>query len=65
MKYHKAVRLLDLFTKEFCRDKSVTDDLMFRCDECPFEVEGGICLVKEFKCKFYPEYKEFGSMGDL
>lgn len=37
MDYHEAVRLLDLFTKEFCRDKSVTDDLMFRCGECPLK----------------------------
>lgn len=65
MNYHEAVRLLDLFTKEFCRDKSVTDDLMFRCNECPFEVEDGICLVKTFKRKFCPDYKDFGSMGDL
>ena len=35
-------------------------------DYNPFEVKkNGHCLVKEFKCKFYPEYKDFGSMGDL
>ncbi len=66
MNYLEAVKLLDLFTKEFCRDKYVKDDLVFRCEECPFEVKDtGHCLVKEFKCKFYPEYKDFGSMGDL
>lgn len=66
MCYHKAVELLDLFTKEFCRDKSVKDDLVFRCEECPFEInDSGQCLVKIFKCKFCPEYKDFGSMGDL
>lgn len=65
MNYNEAVRLLDLFTKEFCRDKSVTDDLVFRCGKCPFKVEDDICLVKAFKCKFCPDYKDFGSMGDL
>ena len=54
-----AVSLLDIFMKIWCRDTRVKDD-------CPFEVkENGHCLVKEFKCKFYPEYKDFGSMGDL
>lgn len=64
---HKAVELLDRFTKSFCRDKNVNlfDDLVFRCKECPFEIENGECLVKIFKQKFYPDYKDFGSMGDL
>ena len=65
MCYHKAVELLDLFTKEFCRDKLVKDDLVFRCKECTFETEDGKCLLKVFKNKFAPDYKDFGSMGDL
>lgn len=60
---HKAVEILDKFMKQFCIDSSVTDDLVFRCKECPFE-EGEICRVKQFKNKFYPEYIDFGSMGD-
>ena len=62
---YKAVELLDLFTKEFCRDESVIDDLVFRCKECPFRLKDGKCQVKIFKRKFCPDYKDFGSMGDL
>ena len=62
---HKAVELLDKFTKAFCIDATVADDLEFRCKECTFQCEDGRCLVKEFKCKFAPEYEDFGSMGDL
>lgn len=66
---HKAVETLDRFTKEFCIDATVKDDLEFRCKECPFEHdtenEKGLCMVKEFKNKFAPDYVDFGSMGDL
>lgn len=62
---HEAVVLLDRFTKEFCIDATVSDDLAFRCTECPFLRDKDICSVKEFKCKFDPNYKDFGSMGDL
>ena len=65
----KAVETLDRFTKEFCIDATVKDDLEFRCKECPFahdtENEKGLCMVKEFKNKFAPDYVDFGSMGDL
>lgn len=61
----KAVEILDRFTKAFCIDVSVTDDLVFRCSECPFEDQEGKCRVKVFKHKFAPDYKNFGSMGDL
>lgn len=62
---HHAVELLDYFTKAFCIDATV-DDLEFRCKECTFvHGEEGKCMVKEFKCKFAPDYKDFGSMGDL
>lgn len=63
----EAVKILDLFTKAFCIDAEA-DDLEFRCDECPFEYntekEKGLCMVKQFKCKYVPDYKDFGSMGD-
>ena len=66
---HKAVEILDRFTKEFCIDATVSDDLEFRCKECPFQhdtdTEKGLCMVKEFKNKYAPNYKDFGSMGDL
>ena len=64
----KAVVLLDLFTKTFCRyrnDYERFDDLKFRCKECPFQKENGDCLVKSFKNKYAPNYRDFGSMGDL
>ena len=60
-----AVQLLDIFTKVWCINTRVKDDLEFMCKECPFEQEDGKCQVKMFKCKFYPEYKDFGSMRDL
>lgn len=68
----KSVILLDLFTKTFCRypnDYGRFNDLKFRCNDCPFQhdtdTEKGLCMVKEFKGKFAPDYKDFGSMGDL
>ena len=30
---HKAVEILDSFTKEFCIDANVADDLVFRCKD--------------------------------
>ena len=61
---HNAVKLLDRFTKTFCRDITVKNDLVFKCDECPFS-HGDFCSVKEFKCKYEPDYKDFGAMGDF
>ena len=65
---HESVNLLDLFTKTFCRypnDYGRFGDLKFRCDECPFQQENGDCLCKIFKNRYAPDYKDFGSMGDL
>lgn len=64
----KSVVLLDLFTKTFCRyrnDYERFNDLKFRCKECPFGQDDGKCMAKEFKNKFAPDYRDFGSMGDL
>ena len=61
----KSVMLLDLFTKTFCRyrnDYEKNNCSKFRCEECPFQAKGGICKVKEFKSKYAPNYKNFGSM---
>ena len=63
----KSVVLLDLFTKTFCRyrnDYERFNDLKFRCEECPFMKENGDCVVKLFKNKYAPKYRDFGSMGD-
>lgn len=60
-----AVKHLDLFTKAYCRDKSITDDLAFRCKQCEFEMPDGRCLVKVMARKLCPDYKDFGAMGDL
>jgi hypothetical protein len=64
----KAVFLLDMFTKTYCRypnDYERFGDLKFRCDECPFRKENEYCSVKLFKDKYAPDYRDFGSMGDL
>ena len=65
----KSVVLLDLFTKTYCRyqnDYERFDDLKFRCDECPFNNKSnGLCMCKEFKSRYAPDYRDFGSMGDL
>lgn len=63
----KAVVLLDMFTKTYCRyigDYERFGDLKFRCDKCPFRKEDGICSVKEFKNKYAPDYRGFGCMSD-
>lgn len=61
----QAVIYLDLFTKTYCRDKSVKDDLVFRCNQCDFQLPDETCLVKTMARKLYPNYRDFGSMGDL
>ena len=61
----QAVEHLDWFTKLYCRDKSITDDLAFRCEQCEFEMPDGWCLVKVMARKLCPDYKDFGAMGDL
>jgi hypothetical protein len=61
----QAVEHLDWFTKLYCRDKSITDDLAFRCEQCEFEMPDGRCLVKVMARKLCPNYKDFGAMGDL
>lgn len=60
----QAVEHLDWFTKLYCRDKSITDDLAFRCEQCEFEMPDGKCLVKVIARKLCPDYKDFGAMGD-
>ena len=62
--YRLPVMLLDAFTKVWCVDRTA-EDLEFMCrNGCTFEREGR-CMVKEFKNRNDPDYKDFGSMGDL
>ena len=63
--YYQATKHLDLFTKTYCRDNSIIDELVFRCSECKFETPDGKCLVKCMARKICPDYKGFGSRGDL
>ena len=61
----QAVEHLDAFTKTYCRDESVKYDLVFRCKDCEFLMKDETCLVKVMAMKLCPDYKDFGSMGDL
>ena len=61
----QAFEQLDKFTKVYCQDKTVKDDLVFRCGQCDFETMDGKCLVKVMARKLCPDVREFGAMGDL
>lgn len=64
----KAVDCLNEFTHNWCMNCEETEkqnDLVFRCKECHFFMEDESCLIKKFKNKHYPNYRGFGSMGDL
>ena len=63
--YRQATKHMDLFTKTYCRDNSIIDELVFRCSECEFEMPDGKRLVKCMARKICPDYKGFGCMGDL
>lgn len=63
--FREAVKHLDMFTKMYCRDQNIQDDLVFRCKECEFYMSDGICLVKVMARRLCPEYRDFGCMGDL
>ena len=54
--------------KTYCRyqnDYERFNDLKFRCEECPFSKSDGGCMCKDFKNKYAPDYRNFGSMCDL
>lgn len=64
----KAVGGLDTFTKNWCMNCEETenqDDLIFRCNECEFEMPEGKCMIKVFVNHHKSDYplKDFGSMG--
>lgn len=63
----KAVEGLDQFTKNWCMNVKETEeknDLVFRCGECNFRAELGICRIKEFVTdKLGDMPTNFGSMG--
>ena len=64
----KAVEGLDIFTKNWCvncAETEKTNDLVFRCKECDFAEESGLCRIKWFVNKHKSNYPldDFGSMG--
>ena len=61
-----AVSALDMFTKIYCIKENNDAGLVFECSQCEFlQPDGKTCCVKQFKNKHCPEFKDFGSMGDL
>lgn len=72
----KAVQGLNQFCKNWCMncaETTRTNDLVFRCGECPFQnPENGECQIKKFTHdreedlkKLGFEFVDFGSMGSL
>lgn len=65
----EAVHGLDIFTKNWCMNFKETyenNNLVFRCDECNFQGDKGICKIKEFVIDKTGDYPiDFGSMGRL
>lgn len=64
----EAVHGLDIFTKNWCMNCEKTEksnDLAFRCSECEFQKDNGICLIKSFASDHKHDYPmgNFGSMG--
>ncbi len=68
---HAAIDGLNHFTKNWCMNVKQTtesNDLVFRCHECPFSGGRGFChcLVKSFAYYHDDEYTrsvDFGAMG--
>ena len=63
----EAVHGLDIFTKNWCMNCKKTDekrDLIFRCDECIFNLKDGRCAIKRFANTHQHNYPmhDFGSM---
>jgi hypothetical protein len=61
----EAIHGLDVFTKNWCMNCDETEkqnDLVFRCDECPF-INGENCLVATFITEHESNHplSEFGS----
>ena len=64
----EAIHGLDIFTKNWCincKKSNEQNDLIFRCEECPFE-NNEKCLIKSFayKHKGNLDLSDFGSMGE-
>ena len=63
----KAVGGLDTFTKNWCMNCEETDtrnEPIFRCEECNFKGELGVCKIKEFVIDKTGDMPvDFGSMG--
>ena len=69
---HAAIDALNAFTKSWCMNCEKTeeqDDLVFRCEECPFLAHGEDprhCMIKKFGYDRDPAYMleiDFGCMG--
>ena len=61
----EAVHGLDIFTKNWCLNCEETDkqnDLIFRCKQCEFETENGVCLIKTFALNHENDY-DLGYFG--
>lgn len=63
----KAIQGLDQFKKNWCMNVAETEkgNLTFRCKQCEFKAELGICSIKEFaqNHKGDLDLSDFGSMG--
>lgn len=63
----KAIQGLDQFTKNWCMNCKETEeknDLVFRCGECNFCDDRGVCDIKAFVlAKTEEPPRDFGSMG--
>lgn len=70
----EAIHGLDIFTKNYCMNVDETlkqDDLIFRCDKCPFKSNNENCLIKSFAYQHENDHNNnydmtnFGAMGQL
>lgn len=63
----KAVGGLDTFTKNWCmncKETATRNEPIFRCKECNFQGELGVCKIKEFVIDKTGDMPvDFGSMG--
>lgn len=63
----KALGGLDTFTKNWCmncEETNTRNEPIFRCEECNFKGELGVCKIKEFVIDKTGDMPvDFGSMG--
>ena len=66
----EAVHGLDIFTKNWCMNCKETcekKDLIFRCEDCTFNLKADVCAIKKFAYTHKHNYpmQDFGSMREL